>query len=116
LTRPDAAGPLLERSGAWYDHVVDEQAPQSDPDDDYEFPLPPPPEAQPQVPAYIALIRIIAVLGMGLCMSFGLFISLVGVSGLIVGIPIFLMAIPLYLGMRFAERLAMRHAEAAGEV
>jgi hypothetical protein len=96
---------------------VNEPAPPQpvDEDDGYEFPVAQPeaPEALPQVPSYIAVIRIIAVLGMGLCMSFGLFISLVGVSGLIVGIPIFLLAIPCYFGMRLAERLALRHEQAA---
>ena len=84
-------------------------------EDDYEFPRPAPAEPEPQVSSYIAVIRIIAVLGMGLCMSFGLFISLVGVRGLIVGIPIFLMAIPLYLGMRLAERLATRAGDTVHE-
>ena len=68
------------------------------------------PEAQvvPQVSSYIAIIRIVAVLGMGLCVSFGLFISLVGLSGIIIGIPIMLLAIPCYYGMQLAERLANR--------
>jgi len=62
-------------------------------------------EPQPQVPAYIAIIRIISVLGMGLCISFGLFIMLAGLRGVIIGIPILLLSIPCYLGMRLAERL-----------
>jgi hypothetical protein len=66
-----------------------------------------------QVPAYIAIIRIIAVLGMGLCISFGLFIMLVGLKGVIVGIPILLLSIPCYYGMQLAERLVARHEEAA---
>lgn len=65
-------------------------------------------EEVPQVSSYIAIIRIIAVLGMGLCISFGLFITLVGVKGVIVGIPIILLSIPCYYGMQLAERLAMR--------
>ena len=68
-----------------------------------------------QVSSYIAIIRIIAVLGMGLCVSFGLFIMLVGVKGVIVGIPIILLAIPCYYGMQFAERLAAREEKAAGD-
>lgn len=62
----------------------------------------------PQVSSYIAIIRIVAVLGMGLCVSFGLFIMLVGLKGVIIGIPIILLAIPCYYGMQLAERLAAR--------
>jgi hypothetical protein len=65
-------------------------------------------EPVPQVSSYIAIIRIIAVLGMGLCVSFGLFIMLVGLKGVIIGIPIILLAIPCYYGMQVAERLAAR--------
>ena len=65
-------------------------------------------EEIPQVSSYIAIIRIVAVLGMGLCVSFGLFIMLVGVKGVIVGIPIILLSIPCYYGMQVAERLATR--------
>ncbi|HEY7801678.1 MAG TPA: hypothetical protein VIE40_03300 [Dehalococcoidia bacterium] len=73
------------------------------------------PEAAPvqQVPAYIAIIRIVAVLGMGLCISFGLFIMLVGLKGVIVGIPILLLSIPCYYGMQLAERLVVRHEHEA---
>jgi len=63
-----------------------------------------------QVSSYIAIIRIVAVLGMGLCVSFGLFIMLVGVKGIIIGIPIILLSIPCYYGMQVAERLATREA------
>lgn len=62
----------------------------------------------PQVSSLIAVIRIIAVLGMGLCVSFGLFIMLVGLKGVIIGIPIILLAIPCYYGMQVAEKLAQR--------
>lgn len=64
----------------------------------------------PQVSSYIAIIRIVAVLGMGLSVSFGLFIMLVGLKGVIIGIPIILLAIPCYYGMQLAERLATREA------
>ena len=67
-----------------------------------------PAEPVPQVSSMIAIIRIIAVLGMGLCISFGLFIMLVGLKGVIVGIPLILLAIPCYYGMQFAEKLARR--------
>ena len=62
----------------------------------------------PQVSSYIAIIRIVAVLGMGLCVSFGLFIMLAGVKGVIIGIPIILLSIPCYYGMQLAERLAAK--------
>ncbi len=65
-------------------------------------------EPVPQVSSLIAIIRIIAVLGMGLSVSFGLFIMLVGLKGVIIGIPIILLAIPCYYGMQFAEKLAQR--------
>lgn len=64
--------------------------------------------AVPQVSSYIAIIRIIAVLGMGLCVSFGLFVMLVGIKGVIIGIPVILLAIPCYYGMQVAEKLAAR--------
>lgn len=85
-----------------------EQEPQSvifEQDDDEETPEA---VAAPQVSTLIAVIRIIAVLGMGLCVSFGLFIMLVGIKGVIIGIPIVLLAIPCYYGMQFAEKLAQR--------
>jgi hypothetical protein len=74
--------------------------------------------AQPpavQVPSYIAIIRIVAVLGMGLCVSFGLFIMLVGLKGVIIGVPILLLSIPCYYGMQLAEKLVARHERAASE-
>ena len=67
-----------------------------------------PAEAVPQVSSMIAIIRIIAVLGMGLCISFGLFIMLVGLKGVLIGIPLILLAMPCYYGMQFAEKLARR--------
>lgn len=66
------------------------------------------PEPAPQVSSYIAIIRIVSVLGMGLCISFGLFIMLVGLKGIIIGVPCVLLAIPCYYGMQWAERLALR--------
>ncbi|MEX2246441.1 MAG: hypothetical protein WEC75_07115 [Dehalococcoidia bacterium] len=95
----------------------DEQiAPAEGEQDDDEFDYTPvaAPEPERQVPAYIAIVRIIAVLGMGLAISFGLFLMLVGVRGLLVGVPIALLSVPCYLTMRFAERLAER-AETAGK-
>ena len=78
-----------------------------DDDDDLEDESAPAEEIA-QVSSYIAIIRIVAVLGMGLCVSFGLFIMLVGLKGVIIGIPIILLAIPCYYGMQIAERLATR--------
>ncbi len=84
-----------------------------DSDDDYDGYEITPAEPLPQVSSLIAVIRIIAVLGMGLCASFGLFIMLVGVKGIIVGIPIILLSIPCYYGMQFAEKLATREEREA---
>ena len=67
-----------------------------------------PAEPVPQVSSAIAIIRIVAVLAMGLSVSFGLFIMLAGVKGIIIGVPIMLLAIPSYFGMQFAEKLASR--------
>jgi hypothetical protein len=87
-----------------------------DGDDEYGFEAETTAEPVPQVSSLIAIIRIIAVLGMGLCVSFGLFIMLVGVKGVIIGLPIILLSIPCYFGMQFAEKLATRsQADAAGE-
>jgi hypothetical protein len=88
-------------------------APSSDaPTDEIEYDYTPqadPAEAQPQVSSYIAIIRIISVLAMGLCVSFGLFLLLIGSrEALILGVVLILAAIPCYYGMQFAERLAAR--------
>ncbi len=70
-----------------------------------------PPEAPlplPSVPSYLAIIRIVCVLAMGLSISFGLFIMLVGVDGVLVGVPLILFSVPCYLAMRLAERLVLK--------
>lgn len=91
---------------------IEAEAPLTEADDDEEFDyLPELPEPQPQVSSYIAIIRIVAVLGMGLCVSFGLFIMLVGLKGILIGIPIVLLAIPCYYGMQLAEKLASREQQ-----
>jgi len=77
-------------------------------DDGFNLGAPPPVEPAPQVSSYIAIIRIVAVLGMGLSVSFGLFLMLAGLKGIIIGVPIALLAIPSYFGMRLAEHLALR--------
>ncbi len=97
------------RRSCYHDHVDTDQLTTTDDDRD-EDDLDPhePADAPPQVSSYIAIIRIVAVLGMGLCLSFGLFVSLVGLRGIIIGIPIMLLSIPCYYGMQLAERLANR--------
>ena len=94
------------------DPVESSTAPYADSDEVEEtFPydvMDAPAEPVPQVSSMIAIIRIIAVLGMGLCISFGLFIMLVGLKGVLVGVPLILLAIPCYYGMQFAEKLARR--------
>ena len=81
-------------------------------EDDDDFAPAEAPPTLPQVPSYIAIIRIVAVLGMGLCISFGLFLMLIGLKGVIVGLPLALLSIPCYLGMQLAERLVAGRVEA----
>ncbi len=99
------------------DRMTEDTTPHQIIETDDEENLPGDEKAEPgiQVSSYIAIIRIIAVLGMGLCISFGLFIMLVGLKGVIVGIPIILLAIPCYYGMQLAERLAAREEKARGD-
>jgi len=89
-------------------------APINDDEDDFGYETAPA-EPVPQVSSYIAVIRIIAVLGMGLSVSFGLFIMLIGVKGVIIGIPIVLLAIPCYFVMQLAERLAAKEEKASAD-
>jgi hypothetical protein len=92
------------------------------PDDDIDYDYTPqadPALAQPQVSSYIAIIRIVSVLAMGLCVSFGLFVMLIGsTEALILGIGLIVAAVPCYYGMQLAERLASReqrdHAPGSG--
>lgn len=63
-------------------------------------------DAAPQVSSYIAIIRIVSVLIIGVCVSFGMFMTLVGKDGLIIGVPLILLAVPVYYAMQFAEKLA----------
>ena len=88
-----------------------ETQPSAAPDDEIEYDYTPqadPAEAQPQVSSYIAIIRIVSVLAMGLCVSFGLFMMLIGQQAFFIGIGLVLAAIPCYYGMQLAERLATR--------
>jgi hypothetical protein len=57
----------------------------------------------PQVPAYVVIIRITSVLGMGVSIALGLFILL---GGYWVGLPIMAVAIPCFIAMRLMERFA----------
>ena len=87
--------------------------PAVDDETDYDYtPAAEPAEPQPQVSSTIAIIRIVSVLAMGLCVSFGLFMMLIGLKGLIIGIPLVLAAIPCYFGMQLAEKLALREERA----
>ena len=83
-------------------------------DDGFGFETAPAEPAEPVSPL-IAVIRIVSVLGMGLLISFGLFISLIGWKGLLVGIPCLVAAVPLFYGMQLAERLAQKQAKAHAE-
>lgn len=57
----------------------------------------------PQVPAYVVIVRIASVLGMGLSIALGLFILL---GGYWVGLPIMAAAAPCFIAMRLTERFA----------
>ena len=85
-----------------------------DDDDGFGFETTPAEPAE-QVSSVVAIIRIVSVLGMGLCISFGLFISMVGLKGILFAIPCLLAAVPMFYGMQYAERLALRSAREAGE-
>ena len=65
-----------------------------------------PAEEIPQVSSYIAIIRIVAVLGMGLCVPFRLSIMFVGTKRVLIGITNILLSSLCYYGMQLAERLA----------
>jgi hypothetical protein len=85
-------------------------APAVDDEIDYEYAPPAYPVAeQPQVSSVIAIIRIVGVLAMGLCVSLGLFLMLIGIDGVIIGAPLVVAAIPVYYGMQLAERYAGPH-------
>ena len=82
------------------------------PDDEIDYDYTPqadPALAQPQVSSYIAIIRIVSVLAMGLCVSFGLFLMLIGSrEALLLGVALIAAAVPCYYGMQIAEKLASR--------
>ena len=92
----------------------DAPEPVIDDDDGFGFETQPAEPAEPVSPL-IAVIRIIAVLAMGLLISFGLFISLVGWEGMLIGIPCLLLAIPVFFAMQWTEKWAQRQAAADTE-
>lgn len=118
----EIAAPVFASSPVGYDHFVttEHDSPPAtsstieEYDDGFGFETSEPEPVEPVSPL-IAVIRIVSVLGMGLFISFGLFISLVGVQGLLIGIPCLLMAIPCFYGMQMAERWAQRQAKSAAE-
>ncbi len=59
-----------------------------------------------QVPAYVALVRIGAVVGMSTAVAFGLFILLLGSDYVIWGLAFIALAIPCFAVMRLVERTA----------
>lgn len=65
---------------------------------------PPPPRA----PAWLAVMRIVCVLGMSFGISFGLFMLLL--PNWLIGLVSLLSAIPFFAVMRYLERFAMIHA------
>ncbi len=81
--------------------------PPVDDEADYDYtPEADPTDAAPEVSSYIAIIRIVSVLIIGVCVSFGMFMTVVGKDGLIIGVRLILLAVPVYYGMQFAEKLA----------
>ena len=72
-------------------------------DEEDEAPLPAPPRA----PAWLAVMRIVCVLGMSFGISFGLFLLLLPS---IWGVVSLLSAIPFFVVMRYMERFALTHA------
>ena len=67
------------------------------------------------LPAIAQPAAAVAVLGMGLTISFGLFIMLIGLKGVIIGVPILLLSIPCYYGMQIAEKLVAKHEHSTAE-
>ena len=65
---------------------------------------PPPEDNQRQVPAYVALVRIAAVIGMSTALGLGLFILLV--PNFVVGLALIALAVPFFFLMRLVERSA----------
>lgn len=71
-------------------------------DEEEEVQAPPPPRA----PAWLAVMRIVCVLGMAFGISFGLFLLLLPS---VWGVVSLLSAIPFFVLMRYMERFAQAH-------
>lgn len=65
-----------------------------------------------RVPAYIAFIRIGAVIGMGVAIALGIFVLL---AGYWLGAAIMLFALPCFAVMWIVERLAARGSAGTGD-
>ena len=63
----------------------------------------PPEDQERQVPAYVALVRIAAVIGMSTALGFGLFLIVGGFF--LAGFIAVALAVPFFLVMRFVERM-----------
>ena len=75
-------------------------------DEDEE--LEPAAPAPPRAPAWLAVMRIICVLGMSFGISFGIFLLLL--PSWLLGFLFLLSAIPFFALMRYLERFALAHA------
>ena len=71
-------------------------------DDEDEMPAPAPPRA----PAWLAVMRIVCVLGMSFGIAFGIFLLLLPS---IWGLVSLLTAVPFFVVMRYLERFAQAH-------
>ena len=60
-------------------------------------------DARKQVPAYVALVRIGAVIGMSTALALGIFVLLLGSDYWLIGVLCLVAAIPCFWLMRFAE-------------
>ncbi len=65
-----------------------------------------PPEDRPQVPTYVALVRIVSVLGMSVTIAFGIFLLIA--AAWVLGLISLALALPFYALMRLVERTAER--------
>ena len=80
-----------------------------DEDEDEEQELLPPP---PRAPAWLAVMRIICVLGMAFGISFGIFLLLI--PAWLPALISLLSAIPFFAVMRYMEKFALTHGPEEG--
>lgn len=59
-----------------------------------------------EVPPYVALVRIAAVVGMSAATAFGVFLLLLGADYLVWGVICIALAVPCFAIMRLVERIA----------